>query len=241
MLCSLALLVLLLAGCRLGVRAEVEVARDGSGTVAMVVDLDADLLEELDELGVDPTAELSAATGADEVWELERRTSDAGNLELTLSRQATDTAELTGALRELSAGLSEDDPALLVDLDVTVDDEGAVDLAGTAELRPPSGPGVVVDEAASAELAALVARSVDASLVATLPGPVTAHDADRVEGSTLTWKLTSGQPRTVSAQAAAPTGWPVETVAVVLAGLLVVVSAVVVAVVLRRRRDQPRT
>jgi hypothetical protein len=242
-ICLLAVLAALLAGCRLDVRAEVEVARDGSGTAALVVTLDPALLDELDELAVDPTAELTAAAARDREWELERRTSDAGGLELTLHRRAADPATLTDALRELAAGLSEDDPALLVDLELTVDEEGAADLAGTLELRPPSGPGVLLDDAASAELADLVAQTVDATLVVTLPGAVTEADADHADGSTLTWKVAPGEPRPVNARAAAPTGWPVETVVAVLAGLLVLASAVVVTVVLRRRRagDQQRT
>lgn len=235
-ICLIAVVATLLAGCRLGVRAEVDVARDGTGTAAVVVTLDAALLAELDELAVDPTAELSAAVRADDAWELERRTSDAGGLELTLRRTADDPAELTDAFRELSAGLSEDDPALLVDLDLVVDEEGAATLSGTLELRPPAGPGVVVDEEASAALAELVAQSVDADLVVSLPGPVTTHDADRVDGSTLTWKVTPGQPRELAAEASAPRGWPLETVVAVVAGLLVLLSAVVVAVVVRRRR-----
>jgi hypothetical protein len=242
-LAVLALLAALLAGCRLGVSAEVEVARDGSGTAALVVAFDAELLEELDALAVDPTAELSAAAAADPAWELERRTDDAGGLTLHLHREAADPAELTGALRDLTAGLRDEDPALVVDLDLVVDEDGAAELSGTLELRPPIGPGVVVDEPEAAALAELVETSVDARLVVTFPGSVIASDADRVEGSTATWEVRPGEPRPVDAQAAAPTGWPVETVVAVLAGVLLVVSAVVLAVVLRRRRaeDQQRT
>jgi hypothetical protein len=242
-LVALAVLAALLAGCRLGVSAEVEVARDGSGTVALVVALDEDLLEELDALTVDPAAELSAAAAADPAWALERRTDDDGGLTLRLQREAADPDELTGALRDLTVGLRDEDPALVVDLDLEVDEDGAATLSGTLELRPPIGPGVVVDETEAAALAELAESSVDASLVVGFPGAVTASDADRVEGSTATWEVAPGEPRPVEARAAAPTAWPVETVVAVLAGVLLVASVVVLVVVVRRRRggDQQRT
>jgi hypothetical protein len=232
----LALLALLASGCRLGVRAEVDVARDGSGTAALVVTLDAALLEELDELAVDPSAELTAAAAAAPAWQLTREAGDDGSLVLTLRREADDTTELTDAFRELTEGLDERDPALAVDLGLVVDDEGAAELAGTAELRTPVGPGEVTDDAAATELARLAAESVDAELVVSLPGEVTTSDADEVDGSRLVWTLTPGEPRLVNATAAAPTGWTPELVAAAVAGVLLVSVGVIGAVLWRRRR-----
>lgn len=238
-LCLLALAAVALTGCRLGVSAQVDVARDGSGEAALVVTLDEALLAELDELAIDPTAELTAVAAEAPDWDLTRATDDDGGLVLTLRRGGDDPDELTDAFRELTAGLSETDPALAVDLDLDVDEAGAAEVSGTIELRTPIGPGVVTDEAAAAELAALAVDTVDASLVVTLPGEITASDADEVEGSRAAWTVAAGEPRTVRATAAAPNGWPPEQIAAVAAGALVLVSAVIVAIVLWRRRRRP--
>jgi hypothetical protein len=234
---ALAVLAVLATGCRFGVTAEVEVSRDGSGTAALVLELDAALLEELDELDVDPTAELSAVAAGVPAWQLTREVGADDALRLTLRHEAGSPAALTEAFRELTAGLTDTDPALVVDLDLAVDDEGAAELDGTVQLRPPIGPGVVLDEAAEAELAALTADTVEASLVVSLPGTVTASDADRVDGRTATWEVVPGEPRTLSATAAAPSRWSGELLAAAaVAGALLLLSAVTLALVVRRRR-----
>jgi hypothetical protein len=234
----LALLAVLLAGCRLGIGAEVEVERDGSGTAAVAFDLDPELLDELDELGVDPTAELTAAASQVPEWDLIRTVDEDGSLQVTLTREAVDPDALTEAFEELTAGLTDDDPALLVDLDLAVDDEGAATLSGSAQLRPPVGPGVVLDdEAAATEFDARVAEAVDAVLTVTLPGPIEDDDADEVDGSTLTWRLPVGQERSVMATSAPPPWWSGTWLLVPGAALLIVLSLAALAwVVVRRRR-----
>lgn len=232
---SLALIALLATGCRLGVSAETHVERDGTGTAALVVTLDEALLDELDALDVDPTAELSAAAATVPEWRLSREVTDDDALVITLRRDAGTPQELTDAFRELTSGLHETDPALAVDLELDVDEDGAARLDGTVQLRTPIGPGVVTDEVGAEEMAELAATSVDATLVVSLPGPVTASNADRVEGSALTWQVEPGPPRSVTAESAAPTTWPVETIVVVAAAVLLVISAVVLAVLFRRR------
>lgn len=234
-LCSLALVAVLAAGCRLGVSAEVDVERDGSGTAALVVRLDDALVEELDALDVDPTAELTAAAAAVPDWQLSRAVTDDDALVLTLHRETDTPQELTDAFRELTSGLLETDPALAVDVALDVGEDGAASLDGTVELRTPIGPGIVTEEVGSEEMAEQAAASVDATLVVSLPGPVVESNADVVEGSTLTWRVEPGEPRSVTARSAAPTTWPVETIVVVVAAVVLVVSAVVLAVLLRRR------
>jgi hypothetical protein len=237
----LALLAVLLAGCRLGVRAEVDVARDGTGTAGVVLHLDAALLDELDDLGVDPTAELSAAAANVPSWRLTRRGADDGSLTVSLAREVGTPDALTTAFAELAEGLAETDPALLVDLEVDVDDAGAATVSGTALLRAPAGPGLLLDDPAEqAAFDAAVEGAVDASLVVSLPGPIERHDADEVDGSTLTWQLPVGEQRTVAAASGPPPWWAGTGWLVPLAALLLVVSlAALVWVVLRRRARRP--
>lgn len=119
---------LVLAGCRLDVTAGLEVDRDGSGTAGLTVAVDRELLAELDALAVDPTADLEAVVAAQDPadgWRVERRAGEDGGLVVAVSRPAATPDELTDALRDLAAGLSPQDPALVADLDLEVAADGA--------------------------------------------------------------------------------------------------------------------
>jgi hypothetical protein len=223
----------LLGGCRLGVAAESTIRADGGGTAAVVLRLDGELLAALDELGVDPTAELEAAATEVEGWAVTRR-SDGDGLVVRLEHEVGSPAGFGDAYRDLVIGLSDADPALLVDLEVDVDEAGAAAVTGTVELRAPATAGIARDGIAlgpdADRLAALTAEHVDAQLVIELPGRVTAHDADLQDGRTLVWQVPVGTVREFSATASPP-----ERRAWWLVGLGAV--ALVVLVRLFRARD----
>ena len=244
--------LLALTGCRLDVTGELLVSRDGSGQAGLELQLDAEAVARLDELAVDPFAELTAAAVTAEDWEVTRTASDDGGLGVRLVTEAGDPDALTATFDELVADLADQDPALLVDLDLDVDDDGAAVLTGTAELRPPATAGARRDGEPVGpegdELAALVADAVEARLVVGLPGPVVDHDADTVTGGgmfglrggqRLTWDVPVGEPRTINARSDAPA--PVRPV--VIAGGIG--AAVVIVGLLvwwwRRRRSRPVT
>lgn len=191
------------SGCRLGVTTAADIAVDGSARVEVALRLDGALRVELDRLDVDPTLDLDVALADDGTWRRERSDDADGGLVLRFVRDVEDPDALEAALRELAAGLTEDDPALLVDLDVAVARGGAVEITGTAGVRAPSTAGALADGIpvgpSGEDLAALAARMVDARLVLTLPGPVERSDADRVDGRTLTWELPVGGVRPVRA------------------------------------------
>jgi hypothetical protein len=235
---TLALLALLAVGCRLDVTAAADVRADGSATLAVEVVLDAALLAELDALEVDPSAELTAAAADGDGWELQRTTTDDGGLALVLEREVADASAIGGSLRELAAGLSPQDPALLLDLDVQVDEQGAVSLSGSGALRPPATAGVELDGRpigpAGDELAAIVASAASAALRVTVPGPIEEHDADGVSDRTARWELPVGEPRPVTLTAGAPGGLP--SWLVLGAGGAVAVALLVAGGVSWRRR-----
>jgi hypothetical protein len=228
---TLAVLAVLSVGCRLDITAAADVRADGSATLELEVVLDAALLAELDALEVDPTAELTAAAAdGSGGWDLERTTTDDGGLALVLEREVADAAEIGPSLRDLAAGLAPEDPALLLDLDVEVDEQGAVAIAGTGALRAPATTGVELDEQplgpAGDELAAIVADAVSATLSVTVPGPIEQHDADEVSDRTARWELPVGAPRPVTLTASAPNDlarWL--TVAAVVGGVLLFAGA----------------
>ncbi len=237
----LPLLGLVLAGCRLDVVAGVVVAADGTAVLTIETTLDEVLLDELDTLGVDPTIELESAIAATDAWTGERLADDDGGLVLRLTRQVAGPAEIGDVLRGLAEGLGADDPGLVVDVEVELDQDGGTTFGGTAAIRAPATSGAVLDGApvgpAGTDLEALVAESVTAELRLTLPGEVRAHDADRAEGRTLSWDLTT-QPRPVSASAEPAVWWRTLDLPVLLAaaGALVLLAGSVVVVVTRRRR-----
>ena len=235
----LLLAVAALSGCRLDVVADVEIGADGRGHAVVEFELDGAMVAELDALEVDPTAELEAAGAAGDDWQVERARGDGGALVLRLERTVADAAELGEVFRELVAGLAAGDPALRLDLDVAVDPDGQARIDGTAVLEPPADAGASVDGAdlgpSGDQLTALVAEAVTARLTATLPGEVVEHNADTLDGRTVTWELEVAEEREIRAEAApapwwrAVPGWagPVAAGAVLL---------VLLAVLIRRSR-----
>jgi hypothetical protein len=202
-------IVLLLSGCRFDVAADLTIARDGGAAVGLELRVDPEALTRLDDLGVDPTAELAAAAGQVPDWEVTRTADEDGSLTVRLTRSTLDAASAAAALRELSAGLVEADPALVIDLDIEVDEDTAVRLDGTAQLRPPATAGVTVDGEPlgpdADTLARMTADAVDARFSVTVPGELQQHDADTVDGRTATWYLEAGEARRIHATASAPT------------------------------------
>lgn len=208
----LAILAVVLVGCRVDLVAPIELTADGGATAGLSVRFDARMLAELDTLGVDPTAELGAAVAADPRWQLVRtRDDDDGALTVAVTRTLADARDLGAVYRDLVAGLSARDPALLVDLEVELLGDGGQEVTGTARLRPPVTSGLEVDgEVVGAdddELAALVAEHVTAAVELRLPGEVETHDGILLDRSTVRFDLEPGEPRDVTAVGAPPSWW----------------------------------
>lgn len=236
----LGLVLVLLAGCRVAPTVTVEVRDDGTAEAEVAIDLDVEVVAMLEELDLDPAAELAVAAASTPAWDFRREPGGTGGVRIVLSRATTQVATLTADLRSLSVGLAEGDPALVIDLDVTVDAEGAATLTGTAGIRPPTTIGALQDGdpigPAGDELAALLATGVDAWLVVTLPGEVAANDADRLDELTFAWQLPVGELRAVNAQTTPAEPAPLWPVALAVVAGLVLGWLLMVAVRARRRR-----
>lgn len=244
----LAVTVVVLSGCRLDVVAPITLHADGTSTAGLTVRFDPRLLAELDALGVDPTAELSAVVAAQEAWSLVRTRQDDGALTVAIRREVADDAELAATYAELSSGLSEQDPALELALEVDRDEQGGVTLSGTGGFRPPLGSGLEVDGEPVGDdaqtLAALVAEAVEVGLEVRMPGVVTAHDGVALDRSTVRVVLEPGAERAFSIRSDPPSWWsslPLPLSAPMLLGAVVLTIVAVGAVVLvvRRRRVSP--
>ena len=206
---ALLAVVLLAAGCRLDLAADVEVGTDG-GVARLTLALDGGLVAELDALAVDPTAELEAAAAEVEGWDVQRSRRDDGSLDVTLERSVEDASELGPAFRELTAGLADEDPALELDLDVRPGPDAEVAVDGQARLRPPATAGAAIDGdpvgPTGQDLVELMEEHVTAQVAVTLPGEVIDHTGGERDGRTITWEV--GADETVQiAAAAAPAPW----------------------------------
>lgn len=237
---SLVCVALLLSGCRLDLDASARVEADGSGAAEVVINLDRELLETLDAAGVDPTAELEAAVAETPRWTVQRVPTEDGGLRVRLHHEVDDAAALGDVYRDLSEGLDAVDPALVVDIDVVVDQRGAVNVRGTAAARPPRVPAATRDGEPvgpdADELAQLADEALDAQLLITLPGAIERHDGDERDGNRVRFAL-SDTPRNVEVVAAPPAWWeslPVGLVVALGAGLFLVGIGAVAFVVRRR-------
>ena len=239
----LTLVLLLLTGCRMEVVAPITLHPDGSATAGLSVRFDPRLLAELDALGVDPTAELSAAVAADPAWELTRLREEDGGLRVSVSREVAGDDELLRVYDELTAGLAAEDPALEVALEVDRDDRGGVTVSGTAAFRPPRTVGLAVDGVAvgedAAALAELVEEAVTAAVEVQMPGRLVSHDGVAVDRSTARIVLEPGQERRFSVTSQPPSWWsslPVDAATLLVGAAMLAVVAGGVLLLLTRRR-----
>jgi len=239
----LTFVLLLLTGCRMEVVAPIILHPDGSATAGLSVRFDPRLLAELDALGVDPTAELSAAVAADPAWELTRLREEDGGLRVSVTREVAGDDELLRVYDELTAGLAAEDPALEVALEVDRDDRGGVTVSGTATFRPPRTVGLVVDGVAVGEdagaLAELVEEAVTAAVEVQMPGRLVSHDGVAVDRSTARIVLEPGEEQRFSVTSQPPSWWsslPVDAATLLVGAAVLAVVAGGVLLLLTRRR-----
>jgi hypothetical protein len=224
---ALALVAVLVAGCRLDLVATTELERDGTGVLSLAIRLDDDLLTELDELAIDPTVEVTALATELDGWTLDRTVDDEAGITITLSRPFERPSEAADALRAVSSGLVDADPALLIDLDLEVSDDGAARVDGAVAFRPPASSGAELDGVvlgpSRQELTELSREVVHPRVEITMPGQIERDDADRVEGRTLSWDVPIDGSRELSAASGPPGIHEQPWVWLVTAGVLVLV------------------
>lgn len=225
-----AVLAVVLAACRVGVATEIEVGADGSGALVISVQVDAETADTLTTLG------LSLRPPAVAGWQSDETVSDEFH-EVVVSTQFASAQELAVRVEELSAGLDEEDPAVLRDVVLMVAEDGAATFDGLAGLQLPSSAGADAPGWPTAEELRTMADDVTASLQVTFPGTVETSNASTVAGRTATWDLTVGTLVPVSARSAAPSVWQQDWVrwTVIGVGVLVLLTVVVLARRSRRR------
>jgi hypothetical protein len=240
-------LAVLLAGCQFRLGTDIAIGPDGAGTLEVSIGLDAQLRALLTDAGMDPREGLEeAAAAAGEVWrvDVDELSEDGGEGLLVRMRASfDDPAELEDHLRAITSQMDEDiDGQVLDRFRVGVDDSGVVTVDGVAGLVLPTvvgarGDGVAFD---GDDLARLIEERGDElvryDLRVTLPAPPVEHDADEVDGATLTWHLPVGETRSIAAVSDVPRPGTLRTVAIVF----VIAAAAGAAIVAIGRRRSPQ-
>lgn len=231
-------LAVVASACQVSVGTEVTVAEDGGGRLAVRVALDEDLASSLEQDDVDVFAGLEELPDG---WTSERSSPDGGQA-VTVAANFADPDGLTRRVEQLREGLDGEDPVLVDELQLSVDDDGAASLSGRAGFRPPSstglrGTGVGFD---GDDLAALLAERGEevlrVDLRVAMPGPVVDSNADEVDGHVATWHLPVTELAEVRVDSDPPS--PLQRWMVIGAAVLVgLVLALVVGRLVRRRRS----
>jgi len=227
-----------LSGCRLGLDVALDVARDGSGRLAVALAADAAANQRAAAAGADPLA-LVADAGerlAGQGWETRDQTAADGSREVELSVEAADAVTLSAQAAELAEALAAPEARPLEPLRVTLT-EDRVEVAGAAGLVP--GEAVAEYGLSGEQAVALLAErdALDYRVTVTLPADVLSSSADRVEGSTLTWDIAPGEQVAISATGVRPQfPWLLVAAGAVAALLLASAAA---ALVRRARRRRP--
>lgn len=231
-------LAVVLGGCQLRIATDVVVEVDGSGSANMRIVVDDELAEALQEAEVDLRAGLEdAAAGAD--WEAVPLDGEDGT-GVELRTDFATPEELGERVDELSAALTDEDGALLQDVELTRTEDGGYAFTATAGILPPRIVGSLpLDEGAvrfdGDDLAAALEDGgsdlARHDLRVTFPTVPVAEGAE-VETTAATWSLPNHELATVSATAP-PLPWDRRIVLLAAAGAGV---ALVVAFVVRRVR-----
>ena len=240
-----ALLAVVLTSCQMSVAVDVAVARDGGGTLELVIELDRELPELLDRAGVALRAGLEEAVAAAADWDVAVSDTDAGGLRFEATTTFADPEDFARLTDEFHVALDDEDARLFRRLRLERDDSGAVAFTGQVGLELPAAPGArgigVAFDADDLErvLAERGDELVRYDLRVTFPGvPEAGHDADAVDGNSLTWRVPVGEQRNVQARSLPPPRpqWLVLTAVALLSAVTMALLVVVVRVRVRARR-----
>lgn len=239
------LVALLLAGCQLRVATDIVVGVAGDGTATVRIVADEELAAALEEAEVDVLDGLDdAAAGAD--WTAVAIDGDEG-VGVELRTDFASPEELGRRVEELSAALTDDDGALLRDVQLVVTEDGAYEFTATAGIDPPRIIGSLpLDEgpvrfdgddlaAALEDGGSDLARHDLRVTFPTVPVPGSGAESATVETTAVTWALPNHELATVGATAP-PLPFDRQVVLLAVAGVGAAVLAAFVVRLARRRR-----
>lgn len=235
------LMVLGCTGCRLGLSVDVNLNRDGGGTLSVAVTADEQLQQQAEQAGVDPLGDL-AATAARlrrSGWSVSDAThGESGVRTVALSTDFANADEFNVLARDLAEALAADEVVFLEDLRLDVTEE-VLTLQGVAGAEPT--PAVRDYGLRPARVVRLVQRedALAYRVRVTVPGQVLRTNGDSPRPQQVSWAVPAGKTVAFTVESARP-GFPVvrAVAGAVLGGL---VAAGVLWFVSRRRQASARS
>jgi hypothetical protein len=242
------LIVVVASACEVRTNFPLVVADDGSGTVEVAVDLDAEAVAQLPDLdgdGVSDAADLAALVRDDDLvaagWTVEGPdTGDDGGVRLQANRTFGTPGEADRVLAELTGP-----SGALRDLGVTRSEsfgrtryrfEGTADLSGGLEAFGDEGLAAALEGEALGEDAAAIEERIGRPLADTFTLEVTA----RLPGGSTSWSPRLGDAPLDMRSDSTSYDWPVLGLALVAVVCLGALVAVLVLRVVRSRRRAGR-
>ncbi|HEX2026849.1 MAG TPA: hypothetical protein VHF25_02490 [Nitriliruptorales bacterium] len=228
------------SACQLRLATDIAVDADLQGSFEVAVALDAELTRILRDAGVDVLAGLEELRADAPGWTVQRQEPASGGVEVRARARFDGSGDFAALAASLQEALDEDDARLFEDLQLRRLEGGAIAFDGAVGLVLPAAPGargagVGFDRD---DLERLLASRGDElvryDVRVTLPAPPRRHDADRVDGRSLTWRAPVGQLRPVDAVSEDP--GPGVLVLALVAVAAAVASALLVTTVRRRWR-----
>lgn len=214
---------------------DLDVDRNGAGTLALAVSADAELRDVADDAGADPLEELAAAgRGLGGSWRVADTSDDEGGRTVRLSTRFDDPGDLERIVDELATALNTDEVALLEDLGVAVTDD-QVAVHGAVGARPTRA---VRDYGVTPRRAVRLLRRSEAftyDVRVRLPGEVLeSNAAGGSDDGPLRWSVAPGERVELRASSTRP--GPPWLRAALGAGAGGMVAALVLWLLARRRR-----
>lgn len=220
-----ALLALALTACRVESNVILDIEEDGSAVVGAEIGFDEEFRELLTDMGQDPDDVFGGLPDfGDDVVESERTEGDMTFYVVTTAIEDLSTFDSSTAGGDMFSTFSYTFDDETATLSATVDATDIGDAGGDL----PIDPSMITDDIFSA------------SVVVSMPGTVTSHDADEVRSDgTLVWEIPFTGSKTISATSDLSSGIPSNLIVIILVVLMVVAAvAIVVVSIVNRRRSQ---
>ncbi|HWH33628.1 MAG TPA: hypothetical protein VNU01_13240 [Egibacteraceae bacterium] len=199
----LAVLALAVGGCRLDAAIDVDLDRDGGGTLAVELVADRALVTRAAASGTDPLRDLARRVDELAGWDAQAREGPEGGRRVRLSAGFAGPDEFDRLVAGFTAALDAPELRPLESLSLELD-QGVVRVRGAAALRP--GPAVSELGYTPEQAVAALADAVTYQVRLRVPGQVRDTNADRSTDGELIWTVPAGGSVDVWAEADLPGG-----------------------------------
>jgi len=181
-----AVLALATTACRIETNAAIDINADQSGSLAIEIGFDEAAATALGAAGLPTSGDaLAAGAGLDEAEGAEVTTENRGDMEfVVITVPLDDVTQAGGALSQAA-----NSPLSTLDIEFT-DDSVAVTASGSLnEAFSDMGGTEGIEQMLPPDQAGSLAEAFTSNVRITFPGSIVEHNADSVDGTTLTWNV----------------------------------------------------